>query len=158
MDIAHGGELFDRIGDGPLDEFSAAAIVKNILKALAYLHKQGIMHRDIKPENVLIGSPDGTDVLIADFGEALKADWSDECVGTPQYMAPEVKTSSCTDTIVSKLPPCTDTTACIAISPHLLFEVCLIPHSVFDPSNRWPQHGTPNQLTYGVSGSYSTFY
>lgn len=115
MDIAHGGELFDRIGDGPLDEFSAAAIVKNILKALAYLHKEGIMHRDIKPENVLIGSPDGTDVLIADFGEALKADWSDECVGTPQYMAPEVKPSPYTDTAASKLP---HTTACIAITPH----------------------------------------
>lgn len=91
MDIAHGGELFERLQDGALEESQAVEIAKNLLQAVAHLHQQGIMHRDIKPENILIGSPGGTDILLADFGLAIKADKADSVVGTLSYIAPEVR-------------------------------------------------------------------
>ena len=91
MDMAHGGELFERLQDGPLDETSAVLVAKKILLAVAHVHEKGIMHRDIKPENILIRSPGDTDILLADFGLALKADRADDVVGSLQYMAPEVR-------------------------------------------------------------------
>ena len=93
MDIARGGELFDRLQKGALDEATAAVMAKHILQAVAYVHEQGIMHRDIKPENILIGSPGGTDVMLADFGLAIKADQAQGIIGTLQYLAPEVRIS-----------------------------------------------------------------
>lgn len=36
-----------------------------LLKAIDYIHTQGIFHRDIKPENVLIS---GDSIKLADFG------------------------------------------------------------------------------------------
>jgi tetratricopeptide (TPR) repeat protein len=61
------------------------------LRALAYLHRCGILHRDLKPDNILVV---GDRVKVLDFGfsitrkavEAGDADWA----GTPAYMAPEV--------------------------------------------------------------------
>lgn len=43
-------------------------VLYNILKALAYLHKKGLLHRDLKPQNILL-CEDNTPVLI-DFGTA----------------------------------------------------------------------------------------
>jgi len=96
MDIAHGGELFDRLRQGPLDEATAAVVAKHILQAVAYVHEQGIIHRDIKPENILIGSPGGTDVVLADFGVAIKAGQAQGIVGSLQYLAPEALNGSYT--------------------------------------------------------------
>lgn len=50
----NGSELFDRIVDkGYYSEKNTVHIVKQILSAVAYLHKLGIAHRDLKPENLL---------------------------------------------------------------------------------------------------------
>ena len=51
---------------------------------------QGVLHRDIKPENVLLTA--GRDVRLADFGLALDlaVERPRSCVGTLDYMPPEV--------------------------------------------------------------------
>ncbi|KAJ3098348.1 hypothetical protein HDU96_011129, partial [Phlyctochytrium bullatum] len=54
-EIARGGELFDWVRErGPFSERGAAEIMRQLLRAVAYLHGKGIVHRDLKPENILI--------------------------------------------------------------------------------------------------------
>eukprot|EP00189_Rhodosorus_marinus_P014033 CAMPEP_0184746758 /NCGR_PEP_ID=MMETSP0315-20130426/9290_1 /TAXON_ID=101924 /ORGANISM="Rhodosorus marinus, Strain UTEX LB 2760" /LENGTH=300 /DNA_ID=CAMNT_0027219481 /DNA_START=118 /DNA_END=1020 /DNA_ORIENTATION=+ len=61
-----------------------------VLKAVDYCHRSGIIHRDIKPENVLI---DGNGrAVLSDFGLAIASDVSPEgsyVPGTRWYRAPE---------------------------------------------------------------------
>src|SRR5437868_6781140 len=68
-------------------------IIRDLLSALDYAHKQGIVHRDIKPANLMI-EPGGR-VKLTDFGVARIQD-SGEATRTPgsmvgalKYMAPE---------------------------------------------------------------------
>ncbi|NDJ63159.1 MAG: tetratricopeptide repeat protein [Chloroflexi bacterium] len=59
-----------------------------MLQALDYLHRHGLVHRDLKPSNVLIDR-DGQ-VRVLDFGLAVIAAHEEGIAGTPGYMAPEV--------------------------------------------------------------------
>lgn len=74
-DLYTGGELFDRIiaktqsAEGHYSEHDAAALIRDILDAIAYCHSLGIVHRDLKPENFLFASKDDTALIkIIDFG------------------------------------------------------------------------------------------
>jgi len=95
MELATGGELFDRIVDkGSYSEDDARVLVKKIVSAIDYLHKLGIAHRDLKPENLLVKSiQSDTEIKIADFGLSKIID-NDKLMqtacGTPGYVAPEV--------------------------------------------------------------------
>ena len=66
-------------------------IMKQLLTALDYSHKQGVVHRDIKPANLMILS--GTKVKIMDFGiarlESSSLTQVGTVVGTPTHMSPE---------------------------------------------------------------------
>lgn len=52
-----------------LPSSDAAALVRTIFTAVAYIHAGGIVHRDLKPENLLFRTPaEDADIMIADFG------------------------------------------------------------------------------------------
>ncbi len=60
-----------------------------LLQALAYLHRRGILHHDLKPSNVLV-PPEGH-AKVLDFGLAMEPEKAEgDVVGTLAYMAPEV--------------------------------------------------------------------
>nr|XP_009931912.1 PREDICTED: serine/threonine-protein kinase H1 [Opisthocomus hoazin] len=97
MELATGGELFDRIiAKGSFTERDATRVLQMVLDGVKYLHTLGITHRDLKPENLLYYHP-GTDskIMITDFGLASARKKGDDCLmkttcGTPEYIAPEV--------------------------------------------------------------------
>jgi serine/threonine protein kinase len=48
-----GGELFDRIVEkGSYTEKDAADLIRQVLDAVSYMHREGVVHRDLKPENL----------------------------------------------------------------------------------------------------------
>mmetsp|Transcript_38911 Transcript_38911/g.34584 ORF Transcript_38911/g.34584 Transcript_38911/m.34584 type:complete len:206 (+) Transcript_38911:789-1406(+) len=73
-----------------------ASIMKQILKALAFLHARGVAHRDVKLENIVLDKADPMAIAkLIDFGIALEAkDYNEksfeEHSGTVFYMAPEI--------------------------------------------------------------------
>ncbi len=69
LELVTGGELFDQIvSRGVYSERDAAAVISQILEAVAYMHQNGIAHRDLKPENLLCGGQDGRQIKVTDFG------------------------------------------------------------------------------------------
>ena len=74
----------------PMTERDVIKMAKDILNALIYCKKKGIVHRDIKPANILVSE---TGVFkLGDFGESRTMDKTIGATkrGTETYMAPEV--------------------------------------------------------------------
>merc|ERR1712070_331451 len=97
MELATGGELFDRIVERKhYSETDARSVVKQMLDSLVYMHSKGIVHRDLKPENILFANKDeDSPIKVADFGLAkLYRPEENEIMatmcGTPGYVAPEI--------------------------------------------------------------------
>ncbi|XP_059334373.1 serine/threonine-protein kinase PAK 3-like [Ammospiza nelsoni] len=89
-----GGVLSDIVSQTCLSEDEMAAISRECLQGLDFLHSNDVIHRDVKSDNILLRT-DGS-VKLADFGLAtqLTPEQSRRCsvTGTPWWMAPEVVT------------------------------------------------------------------
>lgn len=73
-------------------------LVADLVKAVAHVHKKGVIHRDIKPDNLLFVVGSGRESLkLCDFGLAVVASKSDTLpgrYGTMPYMSPEMAASA----------------------------------------------------------------
>lgn len=92
MDHCAGGSLRTLLKPGRIEEKYIGVIVRELLIALQYIHKQNVIHRDIKAANVLITN-EGK-VQLCDFGVAAQLSSTslrrNTMAGTPYWMAPEV--------------------------------------------------------------------
>ncbi|OIV95647.1 hypothetical protein TanjilG_01441 [Lupinus angustifolius] len=94
MEYAKGGELFNKVAKGKLNEDVAHKYFKQLVNAVDFCHSRGVYHRDIKPENILLD--ENGNLKVSDFGLSALTDSKRQdgllhtpC-GTPAYVAPEI--------------------------------------------------------------------
>ncbi len=92
MEYVKGVDIATYLNSGTVIDLSGVMrIMKQVLSALDYCHRMGVIHRDLKPSNIILLA-DGT-VKIVDFGIARVAaselTATGTVLGTPNYMAPE---------------------------------------------------------------------
>ena len=95
MDFLHGRTL-DRVvlDEGPMSAAEAMIVGDSLCRALAAVHRGGLLHRDIKASNVMREA--GGRIVLLDFGTgselalASMPAATQRSVGTPLYLAPEL--------------------------------------------------------------------
>ncbi|KAM6423081.1 serine/threonine-protein kinase Chk2 isoform 1-T1 [Liasis olivaceus] len=95
LELMEGGELFDKVQrPARLSERTCKLYFYQMLLAVQYLHKHGIIHRDLKLENVLLSSTEENCLVkITDFGQSKivgETSLMQTLCGTPDYLAPEI--------------------------------------------------------------------
>ena len=90
MEYVDGRTLADFLTESPTPAMRRR-VFEQLLQAVAYIHRSGIVHNDIKPENILITRADN-DVRLIDFGLADDdAHYLARTLGcTPLYASPEL--------------------------------------------------------------------
>jgi len=96
MEFMSNGSLYDLVKlhnrGVKIDESVSAYCVREVLKAVQFLHSRKRIHRDIKVDNILVNNTG--EVKLADFGTAVQLTFQrlrrTTLAGTPYYMAPEL--------------------------------------------------------------------
>jgi len=100
MEFCEGGEVLEKLqsmgGQGGMSEIEVGYVMRQVFRAVHYLHLQNTAHRDLKMENMLlvrkgVGCHE-TPVKIIDFGLAKRVppNGLTEQKGTKWYLAPEL--------------------------------------------------------------------
>jgi serine/threonine-protein kinase len=93
-EFVHGRTLADWIREhGRFSADEAITIGIDLCRALAAVHRAGLLHRDIKPQNIM--REQGGRIVLMDFGAGKDRRWETlgstrELTGTPLYLAPEL--------------------------------------------------------------------
>ena len=118
MEYLEGRSLKDRIvAEGPLPIPAAIDATRQILHALGFAHRGGVVHRDVKPHNVLL-SPDGAErrYKVTDFGisrtSASQMTEAGSIVGTAQYLSPSRHAARRSTSARTSTPSGSSSTSC----------------------------------------------
>lgn len=90
MEYVDGCSLADFLKENP-DPGLRRRVLMQLLEAVAYIHRKGIIHNDLKPENIMVTRSDNN-VKIIDFGLSdSDAHYLLKTLGcTPEYASPEL--------------------------------------------------------------------
>ncbi|XP_057657147.1 rho-associated protein kinase 1 isoform X2 [Diorhabda carinulata] len=93
MDYMPGGDIVNLMSNYDIPETWAKFYTMEVVLALDVIHSMGFVHRDVKPDNMLLDKYGH--LKLADFGTCMRMDdgglvRSNNVVGTPDYISPEV--------------------------------------------------------------------
>ncbi|MGE0706531.1 MAG: protein kinase [Planctomycetota bacterium] len=99
MELVEGRTLQELLREeGALPERRALALARDVARALAAIHAEGLVHRDVKPQNILIARDGAT--KLTDLGLACETGAAVEdnaLFGSPYTMSPEQANGEATD-------------------------------------------------------------
>ena len=101
-ELCEGGDLYEKLkSEKKFREKTTFCIMKQLLSAVNYCHKNKVIHRDLKLENILIDKKDSfpdINIKLIDFGagEILKKTntTTSGTIGSLYYIAPEILNNS----------------------------------------------------------------
>lgn len=90
MEWVEGDTLSDLLREGKLSKHERRRIMRDIVVAVEYIHRNGVVHRDLKPANIMVRRA-GHEVVIIDFGLADTDNYVElkQSAGTQGFISPE---------------------------------------------------------------------